>query len=72
MGDDVTTDEQINNAQNFLKHWQKVTSRPMTMRELDFAKAVRNDALEEAAQKAASWNTAMTDVLADEIRSMKD
>lgn len=34
--------------------------------------AIRNEALEQAAQKAASWNTAMTDVLAEEIRNMKE
>lgn len=68
----MITDEQINNAQNFLKHWQKVTSRPMTTREVEFANAVRNEALEEAAQKAFSWNTAITDVLAEEIRHLKD
>lgn len=36
------------------------------------SKAIRNDALEEASQKAFSWNTAMTDVLAKEIRSLKE
>jgi hypothetical protein len=30
------------------------------------------DLLEEAAQKAFSWNTAMTDTLAKEIREMKE
>lgn len=36
------------------------------------SKAIRNDAPEEASQKAFSWNTAMTDVLAKEIRSLKE
>jgi hypothetical protein len=36
------------------------------------AQAIHNEALEEAAQKAFSWNTAMTDVLANEIRNLKE
>jgi len=32
----------------------------------------RNEVLEQAAQKAASWNTAITDVLAEEIRNLKE
>ena len=37
-----------------------------------FAKQYGRDLLEEAAQKAFSWNTAMTDTLAKEIREMKE
>jgi hypothetical protein len=37
-----------------------------------FALLVGNAKLEEAAQKAFSWNTAMTDTLAKEIREMKE
>lgn len=37
-----------------------------------FYALVRNAALEEAAQKAFSWNTAITDTMAKEIRELKE
>ena len=37
-----------------------------------FYSLARNAALEQAAQKAFSWNTAMTDTLAKEIRELKE
>lgn len=37
-----------------------------------FYDRVRNAAIEEAAQKAFSWNTAITDTLAKEIRKLKE
>lgn len=37
-----------------------------------FYSLVRNAAMEEAAQKAFSWNAAITDTLAKEIRELKE
>lgn len=37
-----------------------------------FYALVRNAALEDAAQKTFSWNTAITDTLAKEIRELKE
>lgn len=37
-----------------------------------FYDLVRNAAMEEAAQKAFSWNTAITDTLAKEIPELKE
>lgn len=49
-------------------HW---TSEQLKRLERFYA-LVRNAALEEAVQKAFSWNTAITDTLAKEIRELKE
>jgi len=68
MGDDVKAPCLI-----CQKNVQIIEVMTATIERLLKEKAIaRNEALEEAAQKAFSWNTAMTDVLAEEIRNLKE
>lgn len=53
------------------KNVQIIEVMTATIERLLKEKAIRNEALEQAAQKAFSWNTAITDVLAEEIRHLK-
>lgn len=55
------------------RHYPGRPTHTFTAGQLELYTAlVRNAALEEAAQKAFSWNTAITDTLAKEIRELKE
>lgn len=69
MGDEV---KDIELAQSFLRNWQHLTCKPMTTREIEFAKAIRNEAIEEAAQMAELSHPKDWAFIGVEIRKLKE